>query len=265
MANILTEFYCGRVDTGLIKNLLRDIKSKWDAIPAKGNAVPEHLFDQQIDDFPDDLLCQGPAIIDNEATLTRVVDATTFFRCNLNLLTKIVGPPDDREIVSVCEKGIERHRKPDSMIRGNRTQAWVTKRAELENALQKGKKERRANSARNWLGLRHYGIESALLRLDYPESLSRSIQLNGPTVLDAGTSYVYCSANHANGWGAAVRLTNYEDGLPEAVHPQTPFEGGFTAEYLGRVKPYVEIDPAKLEERMLHLTSSTAQEVDRIG
>jgi hypothetical protein len=194
----------------------------------------------------DGYFCQGRDISETNQGCSRVMDLGSFYNRYIDdrdYAWGIIKPGQELEPYQIAifgENDIS-IRKEGKMIRGGKPFAWVTKTAALAEITKLLPQQEWGSEIRNQLGLNHHRlVDIVYIEIQYHLDTVKNANLKSPTFLEGysclGDFYepVYRSFKAEDGWGCAVNLATYENGLPEAVHRPIEFDEGFTLRYIGK-------------------------------
>jgi hypothetical protein len=194
----------------------------------------------------DSYFCKGRDISETNQECSRVMDLGSFYNRYIddrNYAWGIIKPGQELEPyqVETLEENDISIRKEGVTIRGNKPFAWVTKTAALAEITESLPQQEWGAEIRNQLGLNHHRLHDIVyIEIQYHLETVRNTNLRSPTFIEGysclGDFYepVYRSFKAEDGWGSAVNLETYENGLPEAVHSPIEFGDGFTLRYIGK-------------------------------
>jgi hypothetical protein len=230
LSNIKHDLNEKRITKSLLKKLLLSVKRHWKGIYVH-SAVD--LLLEIIIRNPELYTVKGRPLIKESNQCSRIMDANSFWQHNVRkskwpCATFSSVPPYVLEELE--NNGIGSAAK--GKMRGRLPFAWVTKSNSIAT-------NPSCSYICSGLVLEHYfDGRFIVIEIVYPLDFSKTNHIRPPTFMDGISTTIYRSTKKSDKWGRAVDLSNGNDGLPEAVHEETPFTNQFSIRRLGKLNAF---------------------------
>ena len=224
-----------RVPKNIIEVVKKKIAERWNK--ADPNELPEDVMQEIIVNNHSDLVCRGSQIPGGPHRCVRVMNAQDFAHYHIERGRTHISPGHltDRDMQHLKVFGVQRVIKSGTKMSGRRRFSWVTEPSSLENEMSRVSLRNCASHVRNLLGLLHFAENYYLVGVVFPEKRAITT-LMAPTFIEGSPSLIYRSKQMPDGWGRAVNLVDFSDGLKEAVHPEVEFTPEFEIIWIGRIQ-----------------------------